>query len=96
MTAYAIELHRGADKFLDKLAKSQPRDAEAIENTVANLATDPRPHGCKPLKGFAKVLRVRVGGYRICYSVDDGRLFILVITISTRDDVYEELRRVLG
>lgn len=96
MSAYDVELHRAAEKFLDKLARSQPGDAEAVENAIENLATDPRPHGCKALQGFTKVLRVRVGGYRICYSVDDGQLVILVITISTRDDVYEELRRRIG
>lgn len=90
---YVVELHRNADKFLDELAKQQPADAEAIENAVADLAEQPRPHGCRPLKGFDGVWRIRVGDYRICYSVDDGQLLILVITISTRNDVYEIVRR---
>lgn len=37
-----------------------------------------------------------MGNYRICYQIDDGRLVILVITISTRDDVYKLLRRRIG
>lgn len=41
-------------------------------------------------------MRVRVGNYRICYTVDDGRLIVLVIVISTRDDVYRVLKRYLG
>jgi mRNA interferase RelE/StbE len=42
------------------------------------------------------VWRIRVGGYRVCYTIDDGELVILVVTISTRDDVYQMLRRYLG
>lgn len=94
--AYAVELLRAADKFLDKLARQQPKDAEAIEDAIEALSTDPRPRGCTPLSGYPGILRYRVGNYRICYQVDDGQLVILVVTISTRDDVYELLRRHLG
>lgn len=93
---YAIEILRVADKFLTKLASGQPAAAEAIEDAIERLGDDPRPHGSAPLRGFSGVRRVRVGNYRICYQVDDGRLIVLVVTISTRDDVYEILRRHLG
>lgn len=93
---YEIQILRAADKFLDRLSKQQPADAEAIEDAVEGLADVPRPHGCKPLKGYSGVWRIRVGGYRVCYQVHDDNLLILVITISTRDDVYEALRRHLG
>lgn len=93
---YSIEILRSADKFLDQLSKSQLSDAEAIEFAIEGLADDPRPAGSKRLKGFSRVWRLRVGNYRVCYQVDDGQLLILVITISTRDDVYRVLRRYLG
>lgn len=93
MAPYGIDLHPAVDKFLDKLHRQQPHDAEAIEDTLDEIAKDPRPHGCKPLKGHRGVLRVRVGDYRICYRVHDGRLEVLVLVISTRDNVYELLRR---
>ncbi|TDQ05833.1 type II toxin-antitoxin system RelE family toxin [Labedaea rhizosphaerae] len=91
--SYEIELTSSADKFLGKLNKSQPKDAEIIEDTIEDLGAEPRPPGCRQLTGYPGVWRVRVGNYRICYSVDDGRLIVLVITISTRDDVYEVLKR---
>ncbi|MBA8827365.1 mRNA-degrading endonuclease RelE of RelBE toxin-antitoxin system [Saccharopolyspora lacisalsi] len=37
-----------------------------------------------------------MGDHRVRYQVDDGRLLVLVITISTRDDVHEMVRRHLG
>ena len=93
--SYSIEILRTADQFLDKLSKQQPRDADAIEGAIDGLGETPRPAGCKSLKGYSGVWRIRVGNYRVCYQVDDGALLVLVITISTRDDVYEALRRYL-
>lgn len=62
---------------------------------MADLAEQPRPRGCRPLKGFDGVWRLRVGNDRTCCSDDDGQLVILVITISTRDDVYEIVHRLI-
>lgn len=51
------------------------------------LALDPIPPGCKSLtdrEGF----RVRVGDYRILYTVDRGKLLVCVIEIGNRRDIY--------
>lgn len=94
--AYVIDILRAPEKFLDKLSRQQPSDAAAIEDAIDGLAEEPRPVGATPLRGFPGVLRLRVGNYRLCYHVDDDRLVVLIITISTRDDVYQVLRRALG
>ncbi|HVV14015.1 type II toxin-antitoxin system RelE/ParE family toxin [Amycolatopsis sp.] len=60
------------------------------------MAEEPRPPGGKPLTGVPGVWRIRVGGHRICYTINDGELPVLVVTISTRDDMYQMLRRYLG
>ncbi|WP_404800000.1 type II toxin-antitoxin system RelE/ParE family toxin [Actinoalloteichus fjordicus] len=39
---------------------------------------------------------MRVGDHRLCYTIDDGKLLILIITISTRADVYQLVRRYFG
>lgn len=93
--AYAIEILRAPEKFLDKLSRQQPSDAAAIEDTIDDLRMQPRPAGSTQLKGYPGVLRVRVGNYRVCYRIERDRLVVLIITISTRDDVYELLRRTL-
>lgn len=94
--SYSIEILRAADKFLDKLSKQQPSDAEAIEDAIEVLGETPRPPGCKSLKGYSGIWRIRVGNYRVCYQIDEHVLVILVVTISTRDKVYDALRRHLG
>lgn len=93
---YSIEILRAADKFLDKLAKRQPSDAAAIEDAIEHLGEQPRPHGSTSLRGYPHVWRIRIGNYRVCYQVHDRQLLVLVITIITRDNVYEILRRHLG
>lgn len=93
---YSITILKSAEKALDKLARSQPKHAEAVEDAIEDLAADPRPPGCRSLTGMTGVWRIRVGNYRVCYTIDDGRLVVLVVTISTRDDVYEIVRRQLG
>lgn len=94
--SYSIEIVRAADKFLDALSKQQPSDAAAIEDAIEALSEQPRPPGSTPLRGYSHVWRIRIGNYRVCYQVHDRELLILVITISTRDNVYEVLRRYLG
>lgn len=93
---YAIEILRSADRFLEKLSKHQPSDAAAVEGAIDRLSEQPRPPGSTALKGYAQIWRIRVGNYRVCYQIHDRQLLILVITISTRDNVYEMLRRHLG
>jgi mRNA interferase RelE/StbE len=52
------------------------------------LAQDPRPPASRPLRGRPGY-RLRVGDYRIIYTIDDGVLLIVVIAIGHRRDVYE-------
>ena len=93
---YSIEILRSADKFLGKLSKQQPSDAAAIEEAIESLGLQPRPLGSTALKGYPHVWRIRIGNYRVCYQIQDSQLLILVITVSTRDNVYEILRRHVG
>ena len=47
--------------------RSAWRDISRVEV----LAGDPRPRGCVKLQGAAALWRIRVGDYRVIYSVDD-------------------------
>lgn len=55
---------------------------------MALLAEDPRPPNAKKLKG-RNAFRVRVGDYRVIYTIEDGILLIVVVTLGHRRDVYE-------
>jgi mRNA interferase RelE/StbE len=56
---------------------------------LENLAANPRPPGCKKLKGGDKEWRIRVGDYRVVYVIDDALLLVEVTRIRHRSEVYE-------
>ena len=64
-----------------------------LTTTIAKLAEDPRPVGARKLRNVEDTWRIRVGGYRICYAVEQDRLIILILAVARRGDVYERLRR---
>lgn len=55
---------------------------------VALLGEDPRPPGARARQG-PDGLRVRVGEYRIIYTVLDDVLVVVVVTLGRRRDVYD-------
>ena len=53
------------------------------------LAQNPRPPGCKKLKGYKDQWRVRVGDWRVVYIVDDAGKSVSVTRIAHRREVYD-------
>ncbi len=84
--AYIIFILPSAQKQLTKLPDST---AGRIENKMLNLEKNPRPPGCKKLKG-RDAYRIRIGDYRVIYEINDGRLIVTIITIGNRKEVYEK------
>ena len=87
MASYRIEFARSAEKDLRKIAKKEiPRILRAVEA----LADEPRPSGAKKLTGSERTYRIRTGGYRVVYEVEDGILVVLVVRIASRGDAYRK------
>lgn len=85
---YAVELSKRAAKELRKLDRSvQARMLAAL----ALLRDDPRPATVKALAGHPGYFRVRVGDYRIIYTIHDGKLLVLVLTLGHRGAIYRDL-----
>jgi mRNA interferase RelE/StbE len=58
---------------------------------IQNLAVDPRPEGCKKLVGKYEHWRIRVGDWRITYTIQDDELIIVVVEVSPRGGAYRTL-----
>lgn len=86
MSAYRIELRPAAVRALRKL---DPQVRHRIQGAIALLAQDPRPPGARALQGRSG-LRVRIGDYRIIYTVEDDVLLVVVVRLGHRRDVYDE------
>ena len=82
---YTVLILPSAQKQLDKLPNAI---ATRIEDRLLDLENDPRPPGCKKLKG-RDAWRIRIGDYRVIYEINDGRLIVTVIAIGHRREVYE-------
>ncbi|MFZ4894358.1 type II toxin-antitoxin system RelE family toxin [Plantibacter sp. Mn2098] len=84
MSTYRIELRPAAVKALRKI---HPDDRTRIQGAIALLGEDPRPPSAKALQGRAG-LRVRVGNYRIIYTIEDNVLLVVVVALGHRQDIY--------
>jgi mRNA interferase RelE/StbE len=84
--SYGIEVKASARKELEAL--TDPTLARVI-GRVEMLGADPRPAGCKKLKGFKDLWRVRAGDWRIVYVIDDVARLVRVTRIAHRREVYE-------
>ncbi|MEL6440141.1 MAG: type II toxin-antitoxin system RelE/ParE family toxin [Cyanobacteria bacterium J06621_8] len=82
--SYEVAITKRAEK---KLSKISPQYNQKIRQAINNLSLNPRPVGCISLKG-REGYRIRVGVYRIIYTVSDQKLTILVIDVGHRQDVY--------
>ena len=52
------------------------------------LAEDPRPPNAEMLTGPVNVWRVRVGDYRLVYTIEDDVVLVLVLRIGHRREIY--------
>jgi mRNA interferase RelE/StbE len=81
---YQIIIERTARKNIEKINKSE---RVLIVQAITELADEPRPIGCKKLKG-KEAWRIRIGDYRVIYEIEDDVLVVTVITAGHRRDVY--------
>jgi len=86
MKRYKVELKKSANKELSKLPK--PTLKKVVLKLKA-LEQDPRPAGCKKLRSNEELWRVRVGYYRVVYTIDDGILIVGIRKIRHRKDIYK-------
>ena len=85
MARYRIEISATAEKQLGKL----PRDDQVrIARAISLLAENPRPRGCRKLTGYEDIFRIRVGTYRVIYSVEQSEILIIILKIGRRKDIY--------
>ncbi len=82
---YRIEIKNKARKFI---GKQNPEQQKRILKAIYRI-----PNGdIKRLTGLNGLYRLRVGDYRIIYSMDNNKLVILIMNIGNRGDIYNSLQ----
>ena len=82
---YTVIIKKTAQKQIQKLPKNY---FEKVRKVILSLENTPRPQGCIKLTGSENVYRIRVGTYRIVYSIEDKMLTIFIFDVDDRKDVY--------
>lgn len=79
---YKISIEKKAQKFILK----QPKNRQTlIYKAIYNL-----PAGdTRPLEGHKGLNRLRVGDYRVIYTIDNGKVIICVVDAGNRGDIYK-------
>jgi len=83
---YSLDIKKSAQKELDALEDSIFR---RIDGKILSLAGNPRPPGCRKLRGYKDQWRVRVGNWRIVYIIDDAAKLVTITRVAHRGEVYE-------
>ena len=86
---YTVIIKKLAEKFIVKLPKPEK---ERVLKAIYEL---PKGNDIKELKGKKNegLYRLRVGDYRIIYSVDNGKLIVYVVDAGNRGNIYKRYRQ---
>ena len=88
MADYSVTFARSARKELEKLP---PSVARRVIERIEALAKTPRPSGVIRLQGNKNLWRIRVGEYRVIYSIDAAARIIDISVVRHRRDAYRQL-----
>lgn len=83
--SYDIRIVRSADRSLARMPRTVQGRPDAA---VGRLAEDPYPQGSERLSGSDPIYRIRVGDYRLLYTIDEEDRTVTVVRIGHRRDVY--------
>ena len=84
MAKYKIQVKKSAEKELGKIPR---KELLKILDKIRDLSDDPHPPGNIKLTNQEKY-RVRVGNYRVLYTIEDNILTIVIVKIGHRKHIY--------
>ena len=83
-TSYQVRIKRSAEREMDRLPN---RTFQRVTQAILNLESRPRPPGCVKLRGIEEY-RIRVGDFRILYTINDANRTVEIVAVGHRRDVY--------
>ncbi|MCX7009022.1 MAG: type II toxin-antitoxin system RelE/ParE family toxin [Kiritimatiellaeota bacterium] len=82
---YRVGITETAKRELEKL---DPPLQRRLRTAMTALAENPRPPGAIMLHGEREHWRIRVGDWRIIYTIEDDRLMVIVLQLGHRREIY--------
>jgi mRNA interferase RelE/StbE len=83
---YSVVIKSSAQKELDALDDAV---FTRIDRRILALAENPRPAGCKKLRGYKDQWRIRIGDWRVIYLIDDSAKRISITRVAHRREAYD-------
>ncbi len=87
MSDYSVQIKPSARKELERLPNTV---LARVVRKMDSLRSQPRLTGCKKLKGYKDLWRVRVGDWRVVYIIDDAEKLVSVTRVAHRREAYEQ------
>ncbi|MBI3781320.1 MAG: type II toxin-antitoxin system RelE/ParE family toxin [candidate division NC10 bacterium] len=81
---YTIEIKRSAEREMTRLPDLIH---SRVSEKILALEVEPRPSGSRKLEG-GEGYRLRVGDYRVLYTIDDQKQRVLIYSIAHRREAY--------
>ena len=81
---YEVRLVHAAEKEMDRLPTAVHT---RVSKKVLSLEDNPRPRGARKLSGRHEC-RLRVGDYRVLYTIDDEACVVTIFAVGHRREVY--------
>ncbi|MFH1922013.1 MAG: type II toxin-antitoxin system RelE/ParE family toxin [Planctomycetota bacterium] len=81
---YEIRIKASAEREMDSLSTGV---LARLSKAILGLESSPRPAKCKKLRGRHEY-RLRVGAYRILYTIDDTTRIVEIVAVRHRRDAY--------
>ena len=86
MADYTIVFARPARKELESFDTAT---IKRILSKIEALSQEPAPRGCRKLQGEENLWRIRVGDYRVIYSIYRKEKVVDIIAVRHRSKAYE-------
>lgn len=83
---YEVRIIRAAENDFKRITLVNVR---RISKAVRSLSDNPRPNGCVKLHGSDNECRIRIGDYRVIYTIDDKTKTVTITDIKHRREAYD-------
>lgn len=78
-------------RFFKDLDKLPAEIVKKIHEVIKRLSENPRPQGIKKLITKPQIYRLRIGNYRLCYTIDDEQKEIKILFVRHRKEAYRNI-----
>ena len=85
MASYSVEVSATAERQIRRLERA---DQIRVLRAIRDLGATPYPRGCRKLRGYDDIYRIRVGTFRVLYSVEAERVLVIILKVGRRRDIY--------